>query len=528
MTTTGVAQKNKVTEHNALVANLYALLFTLLGLAAFGLLIATIAGNTVIQEVFSWSAPETEGERPSLVLAFLSELGLVLPGLLVVAGGSFISLGWRLRSGNILTARWAQLSLMWLAISGVMLAVIRFYQAFRQLRVDETPAFPAALQPTILPLLGAALLGAAWYRLGHNIHTDFRGQEPLSAQQTRFAWNLLVPSLVIFVFVAARPLEQTFIRSLTDKRFGSAAVPSYVGLQNYANLLNMRLDTVTCRLDDDTGRCRTRDDGSVRWQSIDREYLEAGYRTAWVVPIPGGEVRRALALSGLDDDFLAGLGTTLVFAVTSVALELIIGLFVALVVNSPFTGRGLMRAVMLIPWAIPTVVSARLWELMLKDTSAGIFNRLLMDVGWIETPQAWLSAPALQLPAAIMVDVWKTSPFMALLLLAGLQTIPKSLYEAAAVDGASRLRRFFSVTLPLLRPTIAVALVFRMLDALRMFDLFNVLFGRSQLSLATYNYEMLVNNQRDGYASAVSIIIFILIGAFAVLYVRMLNVETNE
>jgi trehalose/maltose transport system permease protein len=290
----------------------------------------------------------------------------------------------------------------------------------------------------------------------------------------------------------------------------------------------MRLDTVSCRLDDDTGTCRVRDDGSIRWESIDRNFLEAGYRTSWIIPLPAaGDVRQAIALSGLDDDFLEGLGTTIVFAVSSVTLELIIGLFVALVVNSKFAGRGFMRAVMLIPWAIPTVVSARLWELMLKDTSAGIFNRVLMDVGWIDAPQAWLSAPALQLPAAIMVDVWKTSPFMALLLLAGLQTIPKSLYEAASVDGASRLRRFFAVTLPLLRPTIAVALVFRMLDALRMFDLFNVLFGRQQLSLATYNYEVLVNNQRDGYASAVSIIIFLLIGAFAVLYVRILNVETD-
>jgi trehalose/maltose transport system permease protein len=164
---------------------------------------------------------------------------------------------------------------------------------------------------------------------------------------------------------------------------------------------------------------------------------------------------------------------------------------------------------------------------MLKDTSAGIVNRILMDLSLIDSPQAWLSDASLQLPAAIMVDVWKTAPFMALLLLAGLQTIPKDLYEAAAVDGASRARQFLSITLPLLRPTIAVALIFRTLDALRVFDLFNVLFGRQQLTMATYNYEMLVNNQRDGYASAISMIIFVLISVFAILYVRMLNVETE-
>jgi trehalose/maltose transport system permease protein len=116
---------------------------------------------------------------------------------------------------------------------------------------------------------------------------------------------------------------------------------------------------------------------------------------------------------------------------------------------------------------------------------------------------------------------------MALLLLAGLQTIPKELYEAAAVDGSTGMQRFFSITLPLLRPTIAVALVFRTLDALRVFDLFNVLFGRQQLSMATYNYETLVNNQQDGYASAISVIIFILISVFAIAYVRLLNVETE-
>ncbi|HHY55631.1 MAG TPA: sugar ABC transporter permease, partial [Chloroflexi bacterium] len=124
-------------------------------------------------------------------------------------------------------------------------------------------------------------------------------------------------------------------------------------------------------------------------------------------------------------------------------------------------------------------------------------------------------------------DVWKTAPFMALLLLAGLQSISKDLYEAASVDGASAVRRFFAITLPLLRPTIAVALVFRTLDALRVFDLFNVLFGRQKLSMATYNYEVLVNNRQDGYASAVSIILFVLISVFAFIYVRMLNVETD-
>ncbi|QPC85135.1 sugar ABC transporter permease [Phototrophicus methaneseepsis] len=360
------------------------------------------------------------------------------------------------------------------------------------------------------------------------LDTVFAGNEALLNSETRFAWNLLIPTLLIVIMVAARPLEQTFIRSLTDKRFAGREVPNFVGLDNYANLLGIRFDTVPCRIDDETGGCVVRDDGSIRWESIDRTLLEDGYRTLSNIPLPGGEVAQSLAISGLDRDFLQGIRTTLVFTLFSVSLELIIGLSMAMIVNSDFRGRGFMRAVMLVPWAIPTVISARLWELMLKDTSAGIVNKVLMDLHVISMPQAWLSDPSLQIPAAIMVDVWKTAPFMALLLLAGLQTIPKDLYEAASVDGASRVRTFFNITLPLLRPTIGVALVFRTLDALRVFDLFNVLFGRQQLSMATYNYETLVNNQQDGYASAVSMIIFVLISIFAFVYVRLLNVETDS
>jgi trehalose/maltose transport system permease protein len=285
---------------------------------------------------------------------------------------------------------------------------------------------------------------------------------------------------------------------------------------------------VGCRIKEGVEGCATAPNGDIQWQSIESEALQAGFRTVWRVRLPFSNPPIALAVSGLDRDFLQAIGTTLIFVVFSVSLELVVALFIAVTVNSSFRGRTLMRAVMLVPWAIPTVISAKLWSLMLKDTSAGIINRVLMDLQLIDAPQAWLSVAALQIPAAIMVDVWKTSAFMSLLLLAGLQMIPKDLYEASSVDGATPIQQFFLITLPLLRPTIAVALVFRTLDALRVFDLFNVLFGRQQLSMATYNYEMLVNSQKDGYASAVSIIIFLLISIFAVIYVRMLRVEAES
>ncbi|PJF23743.1 MAG: ABC transporter permease, partial [Phototrophicales bacterium] len=112
-------------------------------------------------------------------------------------------------------------------------------------------------------------------------------------------------------------------------------------------------------------------------------------------------------------------------------LELVLGLFIAMVINSRFPGRGVMRAAMLVPWAIPTVVSAKLWDVMLRDNASGVINQLLLSIGAIQSSQAWLANPSLQIPALIAVDVWKTTPFMALILLAGLQTIPSDIYEAA-------------------------------------------------------------------------------------------------
>ena len=186
------------------------------------------------------------------------------------------------------------------------------------------------------------------------------------------------------ILVAARPLEQTFIRSLTDKRFASQDVPQFVGTGNYSNLLSIRFDVVECRRDDPTAPCSLRPNGDIRWQSIPMDLMQEGYRTTWNVYIPvlwGSD--HSLAISSLDSDFLKSIATTLTFTAISVSLELLIALFMALTVNSSFKGRGIMRAIMLVPWAIPTVISARLWQFILKDTSAGIVNRILLDFGLI-------------------------------------------------------------------------------------------------------------------------------------------------
>ncbi len=489
-------------------------LFILLGLAATLYFFWVVGQDEALSQAFNLDRGIAAG-----LFVFLERFGLVIPLLVLGLSSAMLYLGIRLPNRSVKDGHWAQTSLLWLILACVVFALANGFQIIRTPPTEKT-----TLDWTLfLPLFLLIPFSAAYLWLNQNLKIQFKGHEKLSSQQNRVAWNLLIPTLVIFVFVAARPLEQTFVRSLTDKRFAGQEVINFIGLENYRNLLSLRFDVISCRRDD-LNQCITRSDGSIRWDIIDREILREGFRTVWYLPLGR---QKALALSGLDDDFVTSIGTTLGFTVVSVTLELLLGLFIALTVNLEFAGRGFMRAVMLVPWAMPTVITARLWELMLKDTSAGIVNRLLMDINLIAGPLAWLSTKALQLPAAIMVDVWKTSPFMALLLLAGLQTIPKELYEAASVDGANPLRRFLSITLPLLRPTIAVALVFRTLDSLRVFDLFNVLFGRQQLSMATYNYEILVNNQRDGYASAISIIIFILISLFAIFYIRLLNVETR-
>jgi trehalose/maltose transport system permease protein len=503
---------------------LVSTLLILIGLGSIVLFLWSILNDAGLQLVVNWMPTEDVPEQPSLILIFLERFGIIVPALIFGLGLALVRLGWKLRKGDIGNAYWAQTALQWMAVGLFALLILNMYNAVRLTNEGEGAQFAELLVEWIPIILGIIVTGSVWFWMSRNKMRYFSGEDLLIARETRLAWNLLIPTLTIFILVSARPLEQTFIRSLTDKRFAGGDVPQFVGLNNYTQLLSFRFDTVPCRLDDDEN-CVVRDDGSVRWESIERDLLVDGYRTVLHLPI-AFTPDRAIALSGQDDIFLEGVITTIIFAVVSVSLELTIGLFIALVVNSNFSGRGIMRAIMLIPWAIPTVISARLWELMLKDTSAGIVNKVLMDLSLIDAPYAWLSEASLQLPTAIIIDVWKTAPFMALLLLAGLQTIPKDLYEAAAVDGANPVRRFFSVTLPLLRPAIAIALVFRTLDALRVFDLFNVLFGRQQLSMATYNFETLVGNQLDGYASAVSVIIFIFISIFAFIYVRMLNVET--
>jgi trehalose/maltose transport system permease protein len=224
-------------------------------------------------------------------------------------------------------------------------------------------------------------------------------------------------------------------------------------------------------------------------------------------------------------DFLEGLSNTVIFTVVSVALEFIIGLGIALAINRAFRGRGLVRAAILVPWAFPTVISAVMWRLMFQDR-IGIIQYVANAIGIISDPI--LSDRTLLVIAAILVDVWKTTPFMALLLLAGLQTIPGDVYEAARVDGANVMQRFFQITLPLLKGTILVAVLFRTLDSYRVYDLFYVMGARELVSLSTFVYEgVRISQLQFGPGNAAAVFIFVTAFLIALFFIKVLGMRTS-
>jgi multiple sugar transport system permease protein len=221
-----------------------------------------------------------------------------------------------------------------------------------------------------------------------------------------------------------------------------------------------------------------------------------------------------------DMRFWNALKNTVYFTIASVSLEFLLGLSIAVLLNREFRCKGFVRAVVLIPWAIPTVVSARMWEWM-YNTDFGILNYLLgANVNWLGS-QFWA------LNAAVFMDVWKTTPFVAILLMAGLQVIPRELYQAARVDGAGNWEIFRRITMPLLTPVILVVLIFRTLDAFRVFDAIYVLTGggpaNTTETLSIYAYKILFQTLQFGYGSTLSVVIFMCIGGITVFYIRLLT-----
>ncbi|HHW88827.1 MAG TPA: sugar ABC transporter permease [Chloroflexi bacterium] len=349
----------------------------------------------------------------------------------------------------------------------------------------------------------------------------------LAKQEQRLAYWLLAPTFIILLAIGIYPLISVFGYSFTNATFASSKPTDFVGLQNYQTLLSMTIRQVPPVIDEATGQVKIDEKtGKPVFESavrvLPREPVR--YKPVTDFTLMGNKY----VLGATDPDFIHAVWDTLIFGVTTVFLELVLGMIVALIVNANFKGRGFMRALILVPWVIPTAVSSQIWAYMLVANRTGFFNTVLWYLGLGNGEIPFLSDPAWQLPSMIVIDVWKTTPFMALLLLAGLQLIPADIYEAADVDGAGPVRSFFQLTLPLLKGTIAVALVFRTLDALRVFDLFQIVLGQARYSMASFTYYQLIQNRAMGYSSASSIVIFFVLSVFAIVYMRSLGVKSDD
>ena len=259
------------------------------------------------------------------------------------------------------------------------------------------------------------------------------------------------------------------------------------------------------------------------WESLHRHDL----RMPWLGRPFAGLGNYAEALS--DARFLAALGHTAGFAAVSVVLELGLGLLLALALDG--ARRGLARTAALLPWAMPTVVAALVWR-FLFDGPTSAANEMVRALGLSDAPIVWLAEPWLAWVPIVLADVWKTTPFVALLLLAALQNVPAELVEAARCDGANAWQRFWHVRFPALRPALLVALIFRVLDAFRIFDLVYVLTGggpgTATEPVALYAFTVLLGELRFGYGSALSMTIFLATFALAWLYVRSAGAELLE
>jgi trehalose/maltose transport system permease protein len=302
----------------------------------------------------------------------------------------------------------------------------------------------------------------------------------LTQQRQRAAFWFIAPMLAALFFVAAWPLIRTIYFSLTDTALSDLYGGEFIGFDNY---LSVRV-------------------------------LESG-RWIW---------RGTL----VDPAWWNAVWNTVRFAFVSVFFETLLGLIVALVLNAEFKGRGFVRAAILIPWAIPTIVSAKMWSWMLND-QFGIINDILLNLGLIDQKIAWTASVDTAMYAVLMVDIWKTTPFMALLILAGLQMVPRDIYEAAKLDGVNPVKVFFKITLPLIRPALAVAIIFRMLDALRIFDLVYVLTPNSAATktMSVISRENMIDFDKFAYGAAQSTLLFAIIAVFVSLYIWLGKVDLS-
>ncbi|MGB0563591.1 MAG: carbohydrate ABC transporter permease [Spirulinaceae cyanobacterium] len=283
--------------------------------------------------------------------------------------------------------------------------------------------------------------------------------DPIRQREHRTGWILILPALLVLALVFAYPILRAFWLSLFTQNLGTQLQAQFSGLSNYGRLFG---------------------DGRF-WQSL---------------------------------------GNTTVFTSASLIIELVLGMIFALVLHQSFRGRGLIRTVVLIPWALPTAVMGLAWAWIFND-QYGIVNSLLSGLGLISENITWLGDPNLAMLALIFADVWKTTPFIAILLLAGLQSISDDLYEAHAIDGATPWQSFWQITLPLLTPQILIALLFRFAQSFGVFDLVQVMTGGGPAGatemVSIYIYATVRRYLDFGYGAALVVVTFlILIAAVAI------------
>ena len=298
--------------------------------------------------------------------------------------------------------------------------------------------------------------------------------------RVKTAWLFLAPMVLLMLVVAVWPLVRSIWFSFTDININDISAATFVGWENYFGEYGLFFNPNE----------------------------EGGF---WA------------------GDWGISIRNTFSFAVVSVILETLTGLGVALLLNQEFKGRSLVRTAVLVPWAIPTIVSAKMWGWMLND-QFGVINTYLVGLGVISQKIAWTAEPTYALWTVVLVDVWKTTPFMALLILAALQTVPKDCYEAARVDGVHPLRVFWKITLPLIRQPLLVAIVFRLLDSLRVFDLIYVLTanGSTTISMSGFVRREMVEYGNMGYGSAASTSLFLIILLTAIIFLKLARVKLSE
>jgi trehalose/maltose transport system permease protein len=463
------------------------------------------------------------------IWGFLTNLGIIRPLLILGASILLARLAWHLHLRKIGAARWSRLVLVWLILIAGVGIVQAFYVGLNAETASGEPAGQDFIR-TALPWIVAEIIFAVGYLILIRSMYLYKGDEDVVQQRTRMAWNLLVPTILVFWVVGIGPLEQVFITSLTNERFASSEPVEFIGLDNYRELLGLRVDRIPCDKDENE-KCliisNEEGESEISYSRL-RDYLGDAYRD---YRRQYDEVRSVdlfserYVLGARDPEFVTAFVGSVVYTAVAITIQVVVGLFMAIVLTARIRGMGVMRVAMLVPLAIPTLIATQFWDVMLTPDQSGVLNDVLMSLGVVKEPIRWLLDSNWQLPSVIFVIVWKETPGMAILLLPGLLNISPEIYQAASVDGASRAQQFFLITLPLLRPTIGVALVLRTMVMLRVFDVFEILLGARRFSLATYAHDVLLQRQQLGYSSTISVAIFVIILAFTIIYMRSLRID---